>query len=98
MSETLANEIRDHIGHQWSDRSYVQSEKVRDLMRRVADALDAKDARIAELEAALEQIDSSPDSAPDSAQPPVQLPARTGCCCRAGFPCNCAGQWPPGSC
>lgn len=44
---TIAEEIREHLGHQWSDRSFVQSEKVRDIMRRGAD-------EIARLRAALE--------------------------------------------
>jgi hypothetical protein len=35
----LVKEIREHLGHQWSDRTFVQSEKVRDIMRRAASAL-----------------------------------------------------------
>lgn len=36
----ITEEIREHIGHQWSDRSFVQSEKVRDIMRRAADEIE----------------------------------------------------------
>lgn len=39
MSE-IVKEVRDHIGHQWSDHTFVQSEKVRDIMRRAADRIE----------------------------------------------------------
>lgn len=36
----LVDEIREHLGHQWSNREFVQSEKVRDIMRRAADEIE----------------------------------------------------------
>lgn len=38
----LAREIREHIGHQWSNYEFVQSEKVREIMTRAADALERR--------------------------------------------------------
>lgn len=40
MANNLVEEIREHLGHQWSDRSYVQSEKVREIMRRAANEIE----------------------------------------------------------
>lgn len=43
MSESvtdLVDDIREHLGHQWSDRTFVQSEKVRGIMSRAADEIE----------------------------------------------------------
>ncbi len=47
MADTLAKEIRDHSQHQWSNRDFVQSEKVRSMMNRAANRIDAQDALLA---------------------------------------------------
>lgn len=36
----LVKEIREHIGHQWSNYEFVQSERVREIMTRAADEIE----------------------------------------------------------